>query len=64
MTPAAHARWILPLLAAALLCGCARPGAPGSSGADILLRGLGTEPDSLDPQKARLVEAQRVLRDI
>jgi oligopeptide transport system substrate-binding protein len=60
------ARWTLPLLAAALLCGCGRPGpgAPGSSGADILLRGLGTEPDSLDPQKARLVEAQRVLRDI
>lgn len=60
---------ILPLLAASLLCGCARTGggsasAPGAPGADILLRGLGTEPDSLDPQKARLVEAQRVLRDV
>ncbi|MDE2261296.1 MAG: peptide ABC transporter substrate-binding protein, partial [Gammaproteobacteria bacterium] len=30
----------------------------------MLLRGLGAEPDSLDPQKARADEAQRVLRDI
>lgn len=33
-------------------------------GTAILLRSLGAEPDSLDPQKARAVEAQRVLRDI
>ena len=32
--------------------------------AKILLRGAGQEPDSLDPQKARSVEAQRILRDV
>jgi oligopeptide transport system substrate-binding protein len=58
---------IIPLLALAVLCGCSRshPGAGGAAhGAAILLRSLGAEPDSLDPQKARAVEAQRVLRDI
>ena len=30
----------------------------------MLLRGNGTEPDSLDPQKARSVEAQTILRDL
>ena len=60
---------ICSLLALATLCGCSRspggrpPGAP-AHGAAILLRGLGAEPDSLDPQKARSDEAQRVLRDI
>lgn len=33
-------------------------------GAAVLLRGIGAEPDSLDPQQARSVEGQRVLRDI
>ena len=56
-------------LALVALAGCsqgARPGGPRGSGphAAILLRGLGTEPDSLDPQKARSVAAQRVLRDV
>ena len=32
--------------------------------AKVLLRGAGQEPDSLDPQKARSVEAQRILRDV
>jgi len=32
--------------------------------AKILLRGGNQEPDSLDPQKARSIEAQRMLRDI
>jgi oligopeptide transport system substrate-binding protein len=59
----------IPLLALAALCGCARHpsrGSPGVAphGAAVLLRGLGAEPDSLDPQKARADEAQRVLRDI
>src|SRR5262249_4759351 len=31
---------------------------------NVLLRGLGPEPDSLDPQKGSTVEAQTVLRDI
>ena len=30
----------------------------------VLLRGNGLEPDSLDPQKARSVEAQTILRDL
>ncbi|MGH8179962.1 MAG: peptide ABC transporter substrate-binding protein, partial [Steroidobacteraceae bacterium] len=57
------------LLALAALCGCSRSASRGpASGATqaptTLLRGLGAEPDSLDPQKARADEAQRVLRDI
>lgn len=32
--------------------------------AAILLRGSGAEPDSLDPQKARSVESQSILRDL
>ncbi|HEV7136142.1 MAG TPA: peptide ABC transporter substrate-binding protein [Steroidobacteraceae bacterium] len=63
------ARALVPLLTLAALCGCSRspgpvPGGTAAQGATILLRGLGAEPDSLDPQKARADEAQRVLRDI
>lgn len=47
-------------LAFGLLGGCAPP--PDTS--NILLRGNGPEPDSLDPQKARSVEAHVVLRDL
>jgi oligopeptide transport system substrate-binding protein len=57
------------LLAVAALGGCSHrqsggPGGAAPRGAAILLRGLAAEPDSLDPQKARTDEAQRVLRDI
>ncbi len=57
------------LVALAALCACSRspsrgPAGEAKPGAAILLRGLGAEPDSLDPQKARADEAQRVLRDI
>jgi oligopeptide transport system substrate-binding protein len=59
---------LVPVLALAALCGCSRSprGAPGAAAPRqaVLVRGLGAEPDSLDPQKARSVEAQRVLRDI
>jgi oligopeptide transport system substrate-binding protein len=63
------ARAILALLALGVLCACSHPQGGGprrASGpeAAILLRGLAAEPDSLDPQKARTDEAQRVLRDI
>lgn len=44
------------------VAGCAREPAP--TAAKILLRGNGPEPDSLDPQKARSVEAHVVLRDL
>lgn len=62
-------RALIPLLALGALCGCSRspsrgPAGVATHGAAILLRGLGAEPDSLDPQKARADEAQRVLRDI
>jgi oligopeptide transport system substrate-binding protein len=59
-------------LAAATILGslaaCSRPSGtttagPSSSDA-ILLRGAGAEPDSLDPQKARSVESQGILRDL
>jgi oligopeptide transport system substrate-binding protein len=60
---------VIPLLALAALGGCSRSHTSSSAGGaapgtDTLLRGLGAEPDSLDPQKARADEAQRVLRDI
>jgi oligopeptide transport system substrate-binding protein len=50
-------------LALLLLSGCSRSHAPASGG-EMLVRGGGPEPDSLDPQKARGFEAQSVLRDL
>jgi len=60
---------LISLLALAVVCGCSRspgkhPAGAAKPGQVVLLRGLGAEPDSLDPQKARTDEAQRVLRDI
>jgi oligopeptide transport system substrate-binding protein len=49
------------LTAIAALGGCSRSPDTGSA---MLLRGGGAEPDSLDPQKARSVESQHVLRDL
>src|SRR5579863_1764697 len=68
MRSAARALVIL-LLVLAPLSGCSRAPSGRSAGgtahgAAILLRGLGSEPDSLDPQRARADEAQRVLRDV
>jgi len=37
---------------------------PPAAASAILLRGSGAEPDSLDPQKARSVESQNILRDL
>jgi oligopeptide transport system substrate-binding protein len=45
-----------------LLSACSKSPEGRSSG--ILLRGIGPEPDSLDPQKAASVEAQTILRDV
>lgn len=62
-----------PASAALLLGGLASCGRTGDgrgaagaaqSGAAILSRGNGPDPDSLDPQKARTVEAQNILRDL
>jgi len=47
----------------ALLDACSRT-SQASPSPNILLRGLGPEPDSLDPQRATTVEAQTVLRDL
>ncbi|MEJ1966091.1 MAG: ABC transporter substrate-binding protein [Gammaproteobacteria bacterium] len=46
--------------------GSATSGGASSSAtqANILLRGNGPDPDSLDPQRARSVESQTVLRDL
>jgi oligopeptide transport system substrate-binding protein len=66
-----HRRSLGIAVAAALLAsmvGCSRT--PNSNTAAqpaasaILLRGSGAEPDSLDPQKARSVESQTILRDL
>ena len=50
----------------ATLCACSH--STNTSGGQpltrILLRGGGPDPDSLDPQRARSVEAHEVLRDI
>jgi oligopeptide transport system substrate-binding protein len=54
---------------ACLIAGCGSP--PGSApaatpagGGNILVRGGGPDPDSLDPQKARGFEAQSIVRDL
>jgi oligopeptide transport system substrate-binding protein len=48
-----------------LSAGCSKsPQAGASKPANILIRGNSTEPDSLDPQKARSNEAQNILRDL
>ena len=39
------------------------PGGPGPEG-PVLVRGGGTDPDSLDPQKVRGAEAQGIVRDL
>ncbi|HEY5102559.1 MAG TPA: peptide ABC transporter substrate-binding protein [Steroidobacteraceae bacterium] len=49
--------------AALLSCGGSQPGSAADVGT-VLLRGNGTGPDSLDPQKARANEAHTVLRDL
>jgi oligopeptide transport system substrate-binding protein len=58
------------LLAALWGCSHSPDGGPGSStkgaprAAATLLRGGGPDPDSLDPQRARSVESQTILRDL
>src|SRR6201999_463424 len=44
--------------------GTAASGGGSSNPSAILLRGGGAEPDSLEPQKARSVESQGILRDL
>ena len=51
------------LVAACLILGACGAD-PGASKDSILHRGLGTDPESLDPQRARSVQAADVLRDI
>jgi oligopeptide transport system substrate-binding protein len=65
----AYARLLAPAFVLVAMAACSRSPQSGHStsrqaGAQILLRGNGTEPDSLDPQKARSVEAQTILRDL
>jgi len=56
------------VIALMALTACSRAPQTGSAAPDaqrqVLLRGNSTEPDSLDPQKARSVEAQNILRDL
>ncbi len=51
------------LLATIALTACGHPAQKDFTAA-TLLRGAGAEPDSLDPQKARSVESQAILRDL
>jgi oligopeptide transport system substrate-binding protein len=69
--PARRIRLLAPTAALlALSSATAAPNATSASAASvapspaILLRGSGAEPDSLDPQKARSVESQNILRDL
>ncbi|HRX89695.1 MAG TPA: peptide ABC transporter substrate-binding protein, partial [Steroidobacteraceae bacterium] len=64
---------LVSLLGLALLAACSREPvtnnfddtpAAATAAPKILLRGIGPGPDSLDPQKARLIEAHTVLRDL
>jgi len=63
-----HARAAFLALAASLLLACSpapQSGAPSDAeGSTVLVRGNGPEPDSLDPQKARTIEAHTILRDL
>ncbi len=52
------------VLAAAAACSRAPDTHPAPPAGATLLRGAGAEPDSLDPQKARSVESQGILRDL
>ena len=54
------------MLVLAACSGGSKSGGTSASGAqpNILLRGNGPDPDSLDPQRARSVESQTVLRDL
>src|ERR1700730_9385751 len=52
------------LAAAALLSIAATNTTAAARPGTTLLRGAGAEPDSLDPQKARSVESQGILRDL
>jgi len=49
---------------AATLVACGERGSGGDSARKVLLRGNGPDPDSLDPHKARSMEATVVLRDL
>jgi oligopeptide transport system substrate-binding protein len=64
-----HAAYGALLLASVLLSACERnaPAPPASAAAaapKVLVRGLGPEPDSLDPQRARNFESATVQRDL
>src|SRR5262249_55646890 len=52
------------LVALTLLAACSGGGSSSSHQSNVLLRGNGPEPDSLDPQRARSNESHTVLRDL
>ena len=64
---ASLAAFVLVALLTAVAIGCSKyspPATTGGNGPRILLRGVGPEPDSVDPQRAQSTEAQNVLRDL
>jgi oligopeptide transport system substrate-binding protein len=52
------------LVILATLAGCSHSSNGTSNPATTLLRGVGPDPDSLDPQRARSAESQTILRDL
>jgi oligopeptide transport system substrate-binding protein len=68
MRAAASARAIAVVFSIAALCACSdnssSPSDAKASERSVLMRGNGPEPDSLDPQRARAVESQTILRDV
>ena len=71
---AASSALVASLLALSLLAGCSRPSSDANTADSnsatthhptaVLIRGGGPDPDSLDPQRARSVESQNILRDL
>ncbi|HEU4623529.1 MAG TPA: peptide ABC transporter substrate-binding protein [Steroidobacteraceae bacterium] len=68
MRAAASARALVIILSTGVLVACSGGSSSSSDSSAphraVLMRGNGPEPDSLDPQRARAIEAQTILRDV
>jgi oligopeptide transport system substrate-binding protein len=57
---------LIALTAVIVISGCSHSTSPSASARPntVLLRGVGPDPDTLDPQRARSAESQQILRDL